>query len=124
MHRQLSPIGEINPHQWEHIKRRQSIPIREINPSQWEHIKHRKLIPIGEVGIYKNATHKSSENKSSGTHHASPVNPHRRVLTKPCSSGFAREEAFELAANRYLCLHAVRYDTMKVVRACLQPVEG
>eukprot|EP00731_Ephydatia_muelleri_P035511 Em0130g5a len=41
--RQLIPIGEINPPQWEHIKHRQ-ISI-DINPPQWEHIKHRQ-IPI------------------------------------------------------------------------------
>ena len=35
--------------------------LKQINPPQWKHIMHRLLIPIGEVGIYKNATHASSE---------------------------------------------------------------
>ena len=35
--------------------------LKQINPHQWEHIKRRQSIPIGEVGIYKNAIHRLSE---------------------------------------------------------------
>ena len=42
--------------------------LKQINPHQWEHIKRRQSIPIGEVGIYKNATHTWSESVLTQTH--------------------------------------------------------
>ena len=77
-------LKQINPPQWKHIMHRLLIPIGEVasiriqyihyqrvcantntctdlKQINLQHIKHHQLIPIGEVGIYKNATHASSE---------------------------------------------------------------
>ena len=79
-----------------------NLNLKQINPPQWEHIKHRKLIPIGEVGIYKNATHTSSEGVCEnttelGTHHASPVIPIGEVGI------YKNAIHMGVCANTYMC---------------------
>ena len=79
-----------------------NLNLKQINPPQWEHIKHRQLIPIGEVGIYKNATHTSSEGVCEnttelGTHHASPVIPIGEVGI------YKNAIHMGVCANTYMC---------------------